>query len=122
MSRQADRTGELDAITLRGMSFHTRIGVLPHEREIAQPLEVDVTAWIVRGAGVVDYRKLYAAVRAAAEAPELIYLEDLAESMAAGVLRHEQVVRTRVVVRKPHAAVGGPLRHAEVAIVRQRHG
>ena len=114
-------TVELDTITLRAMSFHTRIGVLPHERELAQPLEVDLTAWLARGEGVVDYRKLYAAVREATEAPELLYLEDLAESMAAGVLGHERVFRVRIAVRKPHAAVGGPLRHAEVAIVRQRH-
>ena len=27
------------AITLAGMRFHVRVGVLPHERELAQPLE-----------------------------------------------------------------------------------
>ena len=113
-------SGELDTITLRGMSFHTRIGILPHERELAQPLEVDLTAWVARGVGVVDYRKLYAAVKAATEAPELLYLEDIAEATAKGVLEHEHVFRVRVEVRKPHAAVGGPLRHAEVAIVRQK--
>ena len=109
-----------DEITLRAMRFHARVGILPHERELAQPLEVDLTAWVERGAGVVDYRKLYAAVRAATEAPELLYLEDVAEAMAKGVLEHDHVVRARVEVRKPHAAVGGPLRHAEVAIVRQK--
>ena len=112
---------ELDTITLAGMSFHTRIGVLPHERELAQPLEVDLTAWIAPGASVVDYRKLYDAVRSATQAPELLYLEDAAHSMASAVLRHPGVAQVRIAVRKPHAAVGGPLRFAEVAIVR-RHG
>ena len=112
--------GELDTITLAGMSFHTRIGVLPHEREIAQPLEVDLTAWIARDSGVVDYRKLYDAVQAAINVPELLYLEDVAESIAAGVLRHAGVFRVKIAVRKPHVALGGPLRFAEVAVIRQR--
>lgn len=111
---------ELDTITLDGMSFHTRIGILPHEREIPQPLEVDLTAWVERDAGVVDYRKLYDAVRAATNAPKLEYLEHLAESITEGVLRHPGVFRVRVAVRKPHAALGGPLRFAEVALIRQR--
>lgn len=113
---------ELDTITLAGMTFHTRIGVLPHERELAQPLEIDLTASIARDAGVVDYRRLYDAVRAATEAPELTYLEDLAESIASGVLQHPGVSRVRIAVRKPHAALGGPLRFAEVAVIRQRRG
>ena len=51
--------GQNDAISLRGMRFHTLIGELPHEREIPQPVEVDLTAWIGEGIGVVDYRRLY---------------------------------------------------------------
>ena len=109
---------KLDTITLAGMAFHVRVGILPHEREIAQPLEVDLVAWIRRDAGVVDYRTLYDAVRSVAEAPELLYLEQVAESMAAAVLRHGGVSRARVAVRKPHAAVGGLLRFAEVTVVR----
>jgi len=114
------RQFELDAITLTGMSFHTLVGVLPHEREHPQPLEVDLTAWIRHGSGVVDYRGLYAKVRAAAERPELFYLEELAHSIAGGVLEDAAVQRVRVAVRKPHVALGGPLRYAEVAIVREQ--
>ena len=112
----------LDAITLRAMTFHTRIGVLPHEREFAQPLEIDLTAWVARGDGVVDYRGLYAQVRAATDGGELLYLEELAQSVADRVLEHHRVLRVRVAVRKPHAAVGGPLKYAEVAIERARNG
>lgn len=111
---------ELDAITLHGMSFHTLIGVLPHEREHPQPLEIDVTAWVTRGAAVVDYRRLYAKVRAATEA-KAFYLEELADSVAARILEESSVQRTRVAVRKPHAALGGPLDYAEVTVVRDRH-
>lgn len=112
----------LDRITLAGMSFHTRIGILPHERELAQPLEIDLTAWIEPEAGVVDYRALYTDVRGAAEEGELLYLEDLAESIARRTLARSGVARVRVAVRKPHVALGGPLRHAEVAVVRERRG
>ncbi len=114
------RQFELDAITLHGMSFHTLIGVLPHEREHAQPLEVDVTAWVRHGSGVVDYRTLYAKVRAATESSELFYLEELAHSVAARVLEDAAVQRVRVAVRKPHVALGGPLEYAEVSILRER--
>ena len=114
------RGEELDAITLHGMQFHMLIGVLPHEREHAQPVEVDLTAWVQPGGSVVDYRHLYAEVRTALEAPSLRYLEELANAIAARVLDAKSVQRVRVAVRKPHAAVGGPLDYAEVAIVRDR--
>lgn len=111
----------LDEITLRGMRFHTLVGVLPHEREHAQPLEVDLTAWVIRGQPIVDYRRLYAQVRAAMESPSLFYLEELADSIATRVLTDTAVQRVRVAIRKPHVAIGGPLDHAEVAVERERH-
>lgn len=116
-----ENSPRLDAIRLRAMSFHTLIGVLPHEREHAQPLEIDLTAWIRPGSGVVDYRRLYAEVRAATESPKLFYLEELAASIASRVLETEgDVQRVDVAVRKPHAAIGGPLAYAEVAVTRSR--
>lgn len=113
--------GESDAIMLHGMSFHTLIGVLPHEREHAQPVEIDLTAWVNKTDKVVDYRRLYAGVREAVEAPALMYLEDLAESIATQSLRETAVQRVRVVIRKPHAALGGPLNYAAVSIVREKN-
>lgn len=114
------RPPELDAITLHGMSFHTLIGVLPHEREHPQPVEIDLTAWVRKTKQVVDYRRLYAEVRDAVDGKSLFYLEDLAEAIAARSLAEPAVRRVRVVVRKPHAALGGPLHYAAVAIVRER--
>ena len=111
---------ELDAITLHGMSFHTLIGVLPHEREHRQPLEIDLTAWVQRDSGVVDYRRLYDEVRSVVEAERLFYLEELADSIATRVLGESAVQRVRIAVRKPHAAIGGPLEYAEVTITRER--
>lgn len=107
-----------DEITLRGMTFHALIGVLPHEREHPQPLEIDLTVWLRREERILDYRRLYAEVRAAVDAPDVFHLEELAESITARVLGEPAVIRARVAIRKPHAAIGGPVRDVEVAIVR----
>lgn len=111
---------KLNAITLRAMKFHTLIGVLPHEREHPQPVEIDLTAWTRRDGPVVDYRRLYADVRASVDVPSLSYLEELAESIATRLLADIRIMRVRVAVRKPHASLGGPLEHAEVAVTRAR--
>jgi dihydroneopterin aldolase len=113
-------TDGLDEITLHGMTFHTLVGVLPHEREHPQPVEIDLTAWVHSGDDVVDYRRMYAEVRDVMESAALFYLEELADSIAARILDEFVVERVRIAVRKPHAAVGGPLGYAEVAVVRER--
>ncbi|MEX2177434.1 MAG: dihydroneopterin aldolase [Gemmatimonadaceae bacterium] len=110
----------LDAVTLHGMSFHTLIGILPHERELQQPLEIDLTVWVPSGADIVDYRELYGKVRGATEMPELFYLEELANTIVARVLEDTAVRRVQVTLRKPHAAVGGPIAYAQVSITRDR--
>lgn len=110
----------LTAITLRGMRFHTLVGILPHERELPQPLEVDVTAWVPHAPGAsLDYRELYSVVatRAAAGCG---FIEDLADTVAAGVLELPQVRRVMVAVRKPHVPLPGPLAYAEVRVERER--
>jgi dihydroneopterin aldolase len=108
-------------VSLMNMRFHVRVGILPHEHEIAQLLEVDL---VVRGAateqGVLDYRDLYAAVGATIGSDPLTYLEPLAEALAARALAFTGVSWCRVAVRKPHAAVGGQLDYAQVAVERTR--
>jgi dihydroneopterin aldolase len=103
------------------MRFHTLVGILPHEREVPQPLEVDLTAWVPSdGATRVDYRELYAAAaRAALEGHGL--LEELAEKLADDALAMAGVERVAVTVRKPHVALPGPLACAEVRLERARH-
>lgn len=108
-------------VALIGMAFHVCVGILPHEREMPQPLEVDLT---VRHAAdrqhVLDYRALYDAARATIDSDPLTYLEALAEALAARALALDGVLWCRVVVRKPHVALGGPLAHALVAVERDR--
>lgn len=109
------------AITLRGLRFHTLVGILPHEREIAQPLEVDVTAWRrdpARDGARLDYRALHAAVADRLASGSVTYLEDLAHDVADALLRLPEVARVRVAVRKPHVPLGAPLDHAEVVLER----
>ena len=119
----------MDTIRLTGMRFFALVGDLPHEREIPQPIEVDleVEADLRRAAATddladgVDYRDLHAAVaetmsKDAREAPHL--LETLGERIAARALAVAGVERVTVRCRKPWAALAGPLDSVEVEIRR----
>jgi dihydroneopterin aldolase len=111
-------------VTLRALQFHARIGVLPHEAEIAQPVEIDLTLWVRREKGeigpatILDYRHAYEVVSDVITAGHIKYLEEAAERIATRALSLPLVVRARVAVRKPSVALPGPLSHAEVAIER----
>ena len=113
-------------VTLQAMRFHTHIGVLPHEAEIAQSIEVDLSVWVSRSEiahgreGVVDYRELYDLVAAIVANGHIRYLEDLAERVSDEALEMSGVSRAMVKVRKPHVALPGPLQHAEVSLDRRR--
>ena len=119
-------TGNDYVVTLRAMRFHTRIGVLPHEAEIAQSIEVDVSVWTSRSdiahgsEGVIDYRELYDLVSAIVANGHIRYLEDLADRVALEALEVNGVSRVEVKVRKPHVALPGPLDYAEVSLDRRR--
>jgi dihydroneopterin aldolase len=115
-----------DRITLKGLRFHTRVGLLPHEAQHPQPLELDVTAWLSlkpvgesdSPRGLVDYRDLYAIVADVIGTSHHRLLEALCEKVAARVLEVESVQRVQVAARKPHAPIAGPLDWVEVAVDR----
>jgi dihydroneopterin aldolase len=117
-----------DSISLRGMRFHTLVGLLPHEEKFPQPLELDVTAYLsLRPVGesdstrmVLDYRRLYEIVAATVGTSHHTLLEALCERIAGRVLGSEDVERVRVAARKPHAPIPGPLDCVEVVIERAR--
>jgi 7,8-dihydroneopterin aldolase/epimerase/oxygenase len=112
-----------DAITLKGMRFHVLVGILPHEREHPQPLEVDLTTWLTPGhAGVVDYRTLHAAARDAVMASPREFLEEIAEGVAGAALAVNGVQRVEVRVRKPNVPLGAPLDYVEVVMQRPADG
>ena len=107
------------------MQFHTLVGILPHEQQFPQPLEVDITVWLEARTGGespvgLDYRELHDAVTAAVEARAIGYLEELVERTAESLLALRSVSRVRVAARKPHVALPGPLAHAEVVFEQDR--
>jgi len=106
-------------ITLRNMRFHVRVGILPHEAEFAQPLEVDLTIWAspaTPGALAVDYRDLYAMVSNLMGQQPLHFLETIGQQVVAGALALPAVTGARAAVRKPHVALAGLLDYAEVVV------
>lgn len=113
-------------VSLRAMRFHALVGVLPHERELPQPLELDVDTWVdapPRGRDeppALDYRALYALVAERVGRAPIAYLEDLVCDVARDVLALGPVSRVRVAARKPHVALGGPLASAQVAVEMHR--
>lgn len=117
-----------DAITLRGMRFHTLVGLLPHEAKYPQPLVLDVTAYLsLRAVGEadepkmrLDYRTLYETVASVVGTSHHKLLEGLCERIAAATLALDGVERVTVAARKPHAPVPGPLDHVELVIERGR--
>jgi dihydroneopterin aldolase len=114
----------LNMVTLKSMAFHTRIGVLPHEAEIAQSIEVDLSVWISRPSGahgsegIVDYRELYDLVAGVVADGHIHYLENLVERVCEAAMRKAEIKRVHVAVRKPHVALPGPLSYAEVSLER----
>lgn len=111
-----------EEVTLRGVEFHTLVGILPHEREFPQRLLVDVTIWRVPatpGTDVLDYRRLYDIVHAEL-AGGVAYLETAAHAIAAAALAEAGVERARVRLRKPQVALPGPLEAAEVTVEHAR--
>ncbi len=111
-----------DIVALKSMRFFTRVGVLPHEAEIAQPVEVDLSVVVhkdKRPPDVVDYTMLYRAVSSVMGAEHISFLEEAAERIAAAVLPIPGVRAASIVVRKPHVPLPGPVEYAEVTIFRE---
>jgi dihydroneopterin aldolase len=115
-----------DVVTLKAMRFHARIGVLPHEAEIAQSIEVDASLWVRRESGqlsardIVDYRRVYDLVAEIVTTGHTNFLEEVGERIAERALSLPLVERVRIAVRKPTVAMPGPLAYAEVALERDR--
>jgi dihydroneopterin aldolase len=104
-------------IALVGMRFHVRVGILPHEAELPQPLEIDLrVGHDGRPVAVIDYRRLHELTTAAVGEGPILYLEELATGILEQALAMEGVRWARVAVRKPNVMLGGPLDFAEVAL------
>lgn len=110
------------------MRFHTCVGLLPHERHVPQPLELDLTVWrslkrvgeTDSPAQMLDYRDLHALVSETVGASHHRLLEALCEKIAGRALELAHVERVRVAARKPHAPISGPVDYVEVVLERSR--
>jgi len=125
-STEGPRATNTDVVTLKAMRFHARIGVLPHEAEIAQSIEVDASLWVRRSGerptarDIVDYRRVYDLVAEVVTQGHTNFLEEVGERIAERALQLPLVERVRIAVRKPNVALPGPLAYAEVALERER--
>src|SRR6476660_257608 len=109
----------MNEVTLQAMRSHALVGILPHEREIAQPIEVDLRVRVADGEVVVDYSALYDVVAEIIAGGPIDFLEEIADRVADAAIAHNTRIRwTRVAVRKPHVALPGPLAYTDVAVER----
>lgn len=122
-----------DRLSLLGMRFRGRHGVLPEERTTSQPFEVDVVlhADLAEAAerddlaATADYAALHDLVRGIVEGTSHRLIEALAGSIARAVLAATPptiVDAVEVRVRKPEAPIDGTFDTVEAAILRRRDG
>ncbi|MGH2444806.1 MAG: dihydroneopterin aldolase [Candidatus Limnocylindria bacterium] len=120
-----------DRLSLLGMRFSGRHGVLPSEHETPQPFEVDLVLHAdLSGAGerdelsaTVDYAGLFDLVGSIVTGPHRDLIEALAEAIARAVLAATDpriVEGVEVRVRKPQAPIDGAFDTVEAALVRRR--
>jgi dihydroneopterin aldolase len=117
-----------DRITLRGMRFFGRHGVLLEERLEPQPFDVDV---IVRRdlsapaasdelADTIDYGAVFTLVGSVVEDKSFRLIEALAGAIADAVLAGLAVDDVEVRVRKPKAPLPGAFETVEARLRRRR--
>jgi 7,8-dihydroneopterin aldolase/epimerase/oxygenase len=120
-----------DRLSLIGMRFEARHGVLAEEKVTPQPFEVDVVLRADLSAAAerddlgatADYGALFDIVRTIVEGPPRDLVEALAGSIAAAVLAATDpalVDEVEVRVRKPKAPIDGAFETVEVALTRRR--
>jgi dihydroneopterin aldolase len=110
------------------MKFYSHSGLYPFEREVGQPIEVDVTCSMnLKPAGetdsfneTVDYTVIYEKVASVVEKGSHNLIEALANDVAESILDLERVKKVGVRCRKPKVRLPGILDYIEVSIERSR--
>ncbi len=124
-------SGFPDRLSLTGMRFEARHGVLPQEKVTPQRFEVDLVlhADLEPAARTddlettVDYTALFDLVQAIVTGPSFDLIEALAGAIARAVLvatEPKLVAAVEVRVRKPDAPMGGSFDTVEAAVTRRR--
>lgn len=120
-----------DRLSVLGMRFRGRHGVLPAEKVTDQPFEVDVVLHADLSeaaerddlAATIDYSAVFELVRAIVEGTSFDLIEALAGAIAKAVLTASDPTRVHVVevrVRKPEAPIDGEFDTVEATLVRRR--
>ncbi len=121
----------IDRLSLLGMRFEGRHGVLADEKVSAQPFEVDLVLHADLSeaerrddlGATVDYAGLFDLVRSIVTGPSFDLIEALAGAIARAVLAAtdpERVDAVEVRVRKPRAPIEGTFDTVEAALIRRR--
>lgn len=122
---------DTDAIELRGLRLRAIVGVLPIERTVTQPLELDLDVVVDTAAAgasddlvdTVDYGSLCALVERVVVDGRFQLLEALAEHVAAAVLAADpRIGATTVAVRKLEPPVSQQIASSGVRITRAAAG
>ncbi|CAH1452275.1 unnamed protein product [Lactuca virosa] len=120
---------EGDKLLLRGLMFHGYHGVHQEEKKLGQKFIIDIDAWMdLRAPGqsdnmsdTVSYTDIYRIAKHIVEGPSKNLLESVAQLIATTTLNNlSRITAVRVVVKKPHVAVSGPLDYLGVEIMRYR--
>jgi len=98
-----------DQIVVRGIRAWGRHGANPGERDVPQPLHVDLTLWVdVRDAersddlaDTIDYARTHAEIVQLVETSSCALLEHLAGRMLQTIFRDARVSAAEVTIAKP---------------------
>jgi dihydroneopterin aldolase len=120
-----------DRIEIRALRIMATHGVLPDERERAQPFELDLDLWLDttaagandRLADTVDYGLVVERVAALVRETSFLLLEALADAVARAVTELDpRVQRVAVAVRKLEPPIAEDIGSVGVRVVRGRPG
>lgn len=118
-----------DSITLEGMEFYGRHGVLPEENVLGQRFIVDLSMNLDLSractsdnlSDTVNYAAVYDSVRKAVEGEPVKLLECLANNILATVFRDFPLIEDiRIVLHKPGAPIKGVFKDVKIKIKRSR--
>lgn len=117
-----------DRIELQGLRILTIIGILEHERQIAQPLEFNIALYVDLAKAcandqlrdTVDYGEICQLIEKIAANHSCLLLESLAGSVAETLLKHPLIEEVEISVKKLRPPVASDLSAAAIVIHRRK--
>ncbi len=119
----------LDVIRLQNAVFYAYHGVMSDEQTLGGKFEVDVELFCDLSEAkksdslhqTVNYEKVYGVMKQIVVGKKYFLIEALAHSIASGILNQfPEVLKAKIRVRKPGAAVHGVIDNVEVEIEQSR--